>query len=26
MISSDFYYDGWIETLDWVLQQDVDII
>jgi glyoxylase-like metal-dependent hydrolase (beta-lactamase superfamily II) len=22
----DFYYDGWIETLDWVLQQDVDII
>jgi glyoxylase-like metal-dependent hydrolase (beta-lactamase superfamily II) len=22
----DFYYDGWVETLDWVLQQDVDII
>ncbi len=22
----DFYYDGWIETLDWVAQQDVDII
>jgi glyoxylase-like metal-dependent hydrolase (beta-lactamase superfamily II) len=22
----DFYYDGWIETLDWVLRQDVDII
>lgn len=22
----DFYYDGWIETLDWVLQQDVDLI
>jgi glyoxylase-like metal-dependent hydrolase (beta-lactamase superfamily II) len=22
----DFYYDGWIETLDWVLQQGVDII
>jgi glyoxylase-like metal-dependent hydrolase (beta-lactamase superfamily II) len=22
----DFYYDGWIETLDWVLQQDVDFI
>jgi glyoxylase-like metal-dependent hydrolase (beta-lactamase superfamily II) len=22
----DFYYDGWIETLDWVLEQDVDII
>jgi glyoxylase-like metal-dependent hydrolase (beta-lactamase superfamily II) len=22
----DFYYDGWIETLDWVLAQDVDII
>lgn len=22
----DFYYDGWIETLDWVLQQDVNII
>jgi glyoxylase-like metal-dependent hydrolase (beta-lactamase superfamily II) len=22
----DFYYDGWIETLDWVLVQDVDII
>jgi len=22
----DFYYDGWIETLDWVLQQDVEII
>lgn len=22
----DFYYDGWIETLDWVIQQDVDII
>jgi glyoxylase-like metal-dependent hydrolase (beta-lactamase superfamily II) len=22
----DFYYDGWIETLGWVLQQDVDII
>jgi hypothetical protein len=19
----DFYYDGWIETLDWLLQQDV---
>jgi glyoxylase-like metal-dependent hydrolase (beta-lactamase superfamily II) len=22
----DFYYDGWVETLDWVLQQDVDVI
>lgn len=22
----DFYYDGWIETLDWVLTQDVDYI
>jgi glyoxylase-like metal-dependent hydrolase (beta-lactamase superfamily II) len=22
----DFYYDGWIETLDWVLQQDVELI
>jgi glyoxylase-like metal-dependent hydrolase (beta-lactamase superfamily II) len=22
----DFYYDGWIETLDWVLQQPVDLI
>jgi glyoxylase-like metal-dependent hydrolase (beta-lactamase superfamily II) len=22
----DFYYPGWIETLDWVLQQDVEII
>jgi glyoxylase-like metal-dependent hydrolase (beta-lactamase superfamily II) len=22
----DFYYDGWIETLDWALAQDVDII
>lgn len=22
----DFYYDGWIESLDWVLAQDVDII
>ena len=22
----DFYYDGWIETLDWVLLQDVDVI
>lgn len=22
----DFYYDGWIETLDWVLSQDVDVI
>jgi glyoxylase-like metal-dependent hydrolase (beta-lactamase superfamily II) len=22
----DFYYPGWIETLDWVLQQDVDVI
>ncbi len=22
----DFYYEGWIDTLDWVLQQDVDII
>jgi glyoxylase-like metal-dependent hydrolase (beta-lactamase superfamily II) len=22
----DFYYDGWIETLDWVLEQDVDVI
>jgi glyoxylase-like metal-dependent hydrolase (beta-lactamase superfamily II) len=22
----DFYYDGWIETLDWVLGQDVDVI
>ena len=21
----DFYYDGWIETLDWILKQDVDI-
>lgn len=22
----DFYYPGWIETLDWVIRQDVDII
>ncbi|HEX7757293.1 MAG TPA: MBL fold metallo-hydrolase [Niabella sp.] len=22
----DFYYDGWMETLDWVLKQDVDYI
>ncbi|MFW2177113.1 MULTISPECIES: MBL fold metallo-hydrolase [unclassified Moraxella] len=22
----DFYYDGWIETLDWVIAQDVDVI
>lgn len=22
----DFYYDGWIETLDWVLQQPVDVV
>ncbi|SFN40616.1 Glyoxylase, beta-lactamase superfamily II [Chryseobacterium oleae] len=22
----DFYYDGWIETLDWALKQDVDYI
>jgi glyoxylase-like metal-dependent hydrolase (beta-lactamase superfamily II) len=22
----DFYYDGWIETLDWVAQQEVDVI
>lgn len=22
----DFYYDGWIETLDWALKQDVDVI
>jgi glyoxylase-like metal-dependent hydrolase (beta-lactamase superfamily II) len=22
----DFYYPGWIETLDWVLKQDVDVI
>lgn len=22
----DFYYDGWIKTLDWVLKQDVDYI
>lgn len=22
----DFYYDGWIETLDWILAQDVEII
>jgi glyoxylase-like metal-dependent hydrolase (beta-lactamase superfamily II) len=22
----DFYYTGWIETLDWVLQQDIDVI
>jgi glyoxylase-like metal-dependent hydrolase (beta-lactamase superfamily II) len=22
----DFYYDGWIDTLDWVLAQDVDVI
>ncbi len=22
----DFYYDGWIETLNWVLDQDIDII
>src|ERR1700730_11055286 len=22
----DFYYDGWIETLDWVALQDVDVI
>jgi hypothetical protein len=22
----DFYYPGWIETLDWVVKQDVDVI
>lgn len=22
----DFYYPGWIETLDWVLRQDIDVI
>jgi glyoxylase-like metal-dependent hydrolase (beta-lactamase superfamily II) len=22
----DFYYPGWIETLDWVVRQDVDVI
>ena len=22
----DFYYDGWIETLDWLARQDVDVI
>jgi glyoxylase-like metal-dependent hydrolase (beta-lactamase superfamily II) len=22
----DFYYPGWIETLDWVIKQDVDVI
>lgn len=22
----DFYYDGWIESLDWVIEQDVDLI
>lgn len=22
----DFYYDGWVETLDWVLAQDVEVI
>lgn len=22
----DFYYDGWIETLDWVIAQDVEVI
>jgi glyoxylase-like metal-dependent hydrolase (beta-lactamase superfamily II) len=22
----DFYYDGWIDTLDWVAKQDVDVI
>lgn len=22
----DFYYPGWIDTLDWVLEQDVDVI
>ena len=22
----DFYYDGWIETLDWVVRQPVDVI
>lgn len=22
----DFYYEGWIKTLDWVAQQDVDVI
>jgi hypothetical protein len=22
----DFYYDGWIETLDWVVKQDVDVV
>jgi glyoxylase-like metal-dependent hydrolase (beta-lactamase superfamily II) len=22
----DFYYDGWVDTLDWVAQQDVEII
>ncbi|MGO4317929.1 MBL fold metallo-hydrolase [Agrobacterium sp. MCAB5] len=22
----DFYYEGWVETLDWVIKQDVDFI
>jgi glyoxylase-like metal-dependent hydrolase (beta-lactamase superfamily II) len=22
----DFYYDGWIETLDWVIKQDIDVV
>lgn len=22
----DFYYDGWMRTLDWVIKQDVDVI
>jgi hypothetical protein len=22
----DFYYDGWIETLDWVIAQDAEVI
>ncbi len=22
----DFYYPGWIKTLDWVIEQDVDLI
>ncbi len=22
----DFYYDGWVETLDWVIAQDVEVI
>lgn len=22
----DFYYDGWVETLQWILRQDIDIV